>query len=269
MAWAIFFETLRREWRTMLFWGIGIGAIAYFNVIAVPSVNGMQATAEAIAKMPPFILQMLGGGDLQFLASPAGFLNNQYYAIILVIFGIYAIIAGLNVTANEEDRGIMDVLLSLPVPRWRLVLEKFLAYSVLAAGVIVISTIALLLSVQMTPAVTVPTATLLEASFSILPGTLTMLALTVFIATLVRRKNLAAALASVFLIGSWFIDVIGRTVTTSFLNTARVISFYAYYDTEGVMQHGLSLGNILVPLAATAVLVVGALWAFQRRNISV
>jgi ABC-2 type transport system permease protein len=269
MVWVVFFETLRRGWRTMLYWGIGIGLIGVFNVIAVPDVNGMKATAEALSKMPPFVLQLVGGGDITFLASPAGYLNNQYYAIILVIFGIYAIIAGLNITANEEDKGILDVLLSTPVPRWRVVLEKFLAYSVLAAGVIVISTVALFLSLQITPAANIPSTELVEASFSILPGTLLMLAFTALVATLVQRRNHAAAIAVVFLIASWFIDVLGRTVTTSFFNTARVISFYAYYDTEGVFQHGLSLVNIVVPLAATAAMVAGALWAFQRRNVSV
>ncbi len=269
MAWSIFFETLRRGWRTMVYWGIGIGLIGVMNVIAVPDVNGMKATADAISKMPPFIVQLVGGGDLAFLASPAGFLNNQYYAIVLVIFGVYAIIAGLNVTANEEDKGILDVLLSLPVPRGRVVLEKFLAYSVLAAGVVVVSTLALFLSILLTPAVNVPASRLVEASISILPGTLTVLAFTVFVATLVRRRTYAATIAVVFLVGSWFIDVIGRTASTSFVNTARVISFYAYYDTAEVLQHGLALGKMAVLLAATAALVAGALWAFQRRNISV
>lgn len=45
--------------------------------------------------------------------------------------------------------------------------------------------------------------------------------------------------------------------------------FLTYYDTAAVMQHGLSVVNLTVPLAATAALVAGALWSFQRRNIGV
>ncbi len=266
---AIFFETLRRGWRSMIYWGIGIGLIALLNIIAVPDANGMRATAEAISRMPLFVVQMVGGGDLAFLASPAGFLNNQYYAIILVIFGVYAIIMGLNVTANEEDRGIMDVLLSMPVPRWRVVLEKFLASGVLAVGVIVISTGAIFLSLRATPAVHIATRTIIDASLYILPGTLIVLAFTVFVATCARRKSHAAAIAVVFLIASWFIDVLGRTATGSFVHALRAISFYAYYDTADVMQHGLSGVDIAVPLAATLALVGGSLWSFQRKNISV
>lgn len=266
---AIFLETLRRGWRAMLAWGVGIGLIALLNIIAVPDVNGMKATADAISKMPSFVIQLVGGGDLAFLASPAGYLNNQYFAIILVIFGIYAIISGLNITANEEDRGIMDVLLSAPVPRWRVVAEKFLAYGVLAAGIVIISTVGIFLSLRTVPKVSIATSTVIDASLCILPGTLVVLSFTAFIATVVRRKSRATAIAVIFLIVSWFIDVLGRTATTSFANRLRVISFYAYYDTASVMQHGLSIVNIVVPLAASAVLAGGALWLFQRRNIAV
>jgi ABC-2 type transport system permease protein len=269
MAWTIFSDTLRNGWRTMLYWGIGIGLIALLNIIAVPDANGMQATAEALFKIPRFLLQLVGGGDLTFLASPLGYLNNQFYAIILAIFGVYAIVAGLNITANEEDKGITDVLLSLPVSRRRVVLEKFLAYCLLIVGEIVISTIIIFLSLQLTPTVSIAPSKVIEASLNILPGALTVLAFTAFVGTLVRRRSQATAIAAVFLIASWFIDVLGRTVSTSFVNTARVISFYAYYDSAGVMQYGLSLGNMAVLLVTTAVLVVGALWAFQRRDLSV
>ena len=95
------------------------------------------------------------------------------------------------------------------------------------------------------------------------------MAFTAFVATLVRRRNRTAAIAVVFLVASWFVDVLGRTVSASFINSLRVISFYAYYDTAGVFQHGLSPVNFVVPLVAAALLVVGAVWAFQRRNIGV
>ena len=37
---------------------------------------------------------------------------------------------GMRVTANEEDSGILDVVLSLPVRRWQVMVEKIAAYLV-------------------------------------------------------------------------------------------------------------------------------------------
>ena len=267
MARAVFWETLRRGWRAALFWGIGIGLIAVLNIVAVPDAHGMEATAKAITKMGGFVVQLVGGGDLAFLASPAGFLNNQYYAIILLVFAVYAILAGLNVTATEEDKGILDFLLSMPVPRHRIVVEKFLGYAALSVGVVVVSTAFIFLSLDTEPAVVIPASSVIEASLCIVPGTLIVMAFTAFVASRVRRRRHAAAVAVVFLVVSWFIDVLGRTATASFVHSLRVISFYAYYDTAGVMQKGLSAIDLAVPLAATAVLVAGTVLSFQRRNI--
>jgi ABC-2 type transport system permease protein len=269
MAGSVFLGTLRRSWRTMIFWAIGIGLFAALNIIAVPDANGMKATAEAIAQMPPFVVQLVGGGDLTFLASTAGYLNNQYYAIVLVIFGIYAIVVGLNITANEEEKRILDVVLSLPVPRWRVMLERFLAYAALTAGVLIGSTAIIYLTLAAEPSVVIDPMLVAVASLNILPATLVVLAFTMFIATLVRRRGQAITITVVFLIASWFIDVLGRTATTSIMNTARAISFYAYYDSTGVLQNGLSFTNIALLLTATVILVIGALWRFEHRDISV
>ena len=267
MTRAVFWETLRRGWRAGLFWGIGIGLVAVLNIVAVPDARGMQATAQAITKMGAFVVQLVGGGDVAFLASPAGFLNNQYYSIILLVFAVYAILAGLDVTATEEDKGILDLLLSMPVPRHRVVVEKFLGYGVLAVGVVTVSTAFIFLSLGTEPAVKIPTSTVIEASLYLVPGTLIVMAFTAFVASRVRRRRRAAAVAVVFLVASWFIDVLGRTATTSFVHSLRVFSFYAYYDTASVMQRGLSAVDLGVPLAATAILVAGTVLSFQRRNI--
>ena len=138
-----------------------------------------------------------------------------------------------------------------------------------AAGLVAMSTLGVFLSLKTVPKVAIDPSKIIETSVGILPGTLIVMAFTAFVATRVRRRSQAATCAIVFLIASWFIDVLGRTATTSFANTLRVISFYAYYDSAGVMQHGLSAVNLAVPLSATAILMVGALASFQKRNIGV
>jgi len=269
MIGVVFIQSLKRGWRTMLWWAIAIGLIGALNIIAIPDVEGLQATAEAIGKMPPILLAMIGGGDVAFLATPLGYLTEQYFGIALIMFAIYGIVAGMNVTANEEDKGIMDVLLSLPIPRWQVVVEKFLAYSLLAFGVISLSTVILWLSVKITPVMVVSDAKIIEATFNILPGTLVALAFTAFIGTVVRRRSHALAIASVFVVASFVIDFLGRSASGSFVDKIRPTSFYSYYDAVGVVQHGLSWGNIAVLLAATVALVGAAIRFFRQRDLGV
>ena len=73
------------------------------------------------------------------LASPAGYLNTEFFAFmgpLLVL--VYAIGGGAAALAGEEDRRTLDLLLANPVSRARVVVEKFAAQ---AAGVTFLMTV--------------------------------------------------------------------------------------------------------------------------------
>lgn len=266
---AVFTNTLKRNWRSMLYWGIGIGLIAYLQVALLPNTDSLQQMAELMETLPPVLLQAFGGGDVAAIATPEGYLSFRYFGFVLIVFAVYALIAGLNVTAAEEDKGILDVVLSQPLPRWRLVIEKFLAYALLILGMVIVSFLGLWLGVASTPAFAIDTMKLLQGSFNILPGALVMLAATTLIATLTRRRSTAGTIATIFLVASYFLDFLGRTVSETFVNSLSTLSFFTYYDGGNVMQNGLNWGNVVLLLGATALLTAGAVWAFQRRDIGV
>jgi len=267
MTGVTFFETLRRHWRGMLYWGIGVGLMGILQVIVVPDADTLQQYAEIYESMPGLI-EALGGGDAAYNATPEGYLALQYFSFIVVIFAVYAVIGGLNVTANDEDAGITNMLLSLPLPRWRLLAEKTLAYALMLSGAIMIAGLGLCLGVVITPAVKVDLWKLIVSSFNIIPSTLLVLVFTVFAGAITRRKSFATGLAAVFVVASYFIDTLGRAASTSFANTVRTLSFFKYYDGTAVMQYGLAWGNILLLVAVSLALVGAAVWRFQRRDIN-
>jgi ABC-type transport system involved in multi-copper enzyme maturation permease subunit len=261
-------ETLRRSWRGMLWWGLGIGSLGFFSIIIVPDVQALQQMAELMETLPPFLTQALGGGDISFMATPEGYLALQYFSFTLIVFAVYAVVSGLNVSSNDEERGILDVFLSLPIARARLVLEKFVAYSLLIMGAILISFVCMWIGIAITPTLaTVDIGKIVGATFAMLPASLLVLAFSLFVTALVRRRGLAIALASVFVIGSYFIDTIGRAAPDTIASTLRAISFFAYYDGAGVMQYGLSWGSMLVLFVSAAIFVAGGVWCFQRRDV--
>jgi ABC-2 type transport system permease protein len=269
MTGAVFKNTLKRNWRSMLSWGIGLGLIGYLQVALLPNTDSLQQMANLMETLPPVLLQAIGGADVAAIATPEGYLSFRYFGLMVIVFAVYAINAGLNVTATEEDKGILDVVLSQPLPRWRLVIEKFLAYALLIVGIIVISFLGLWLGVVSAPAFSIDTIKLLQGSVNFLPSTLLVLAATMLIAALTRRRGTAATLATMFLVGSYFLDFLGRTVSETIINSLSVFSFFTYYDGGNVMQHGLNWGNVVLLVGTTALLTACAVWAFQRRDIGV
>jgi beta-exotoxin I transport system permease protein len=270
MSGAIFKETLRRSWRTALYLGLGVASMALYCMFIIPDDKTLKQVSGLVQSFP-VLVSALGGGDAAFLGTPEGMLNYAFFSWIVLLLAGYAVIAGLNITSSEEDRGIMDILLSAPVPRWRVVVEKFLAYMVVVAVAVLIGYGALIIGVQYTivrSMLTIGTpARFAESSLNMLPSTLIVLAFTALVATLIRRRNVAAAIASVFVVASFFIEMIGRSAPSA--DNLRLLSFYSYYDSAGVMKDGLAWGNVAGLLAVTVLMVAGAAWAFHRRDINV
>ena len=169
------------------------------------------------------------------------------------MFGIYVIRAGLNVTSSDEDRGIMDVTLSLPVRRWRIVVERMLGYAVLLSGIVGITFLSLVISDALSPNVNIATSVLFAATINILPSTLLLLAVTVLVGAAMSQRSRAIAIATIFLIGSYVIDLLGSMATGSLAASLRAISFYSYYDSSGVMKNGLTLSNVLILMAVALI----------------
>lgn len=267
MIGVVFIETFRRNWRQILWWGLGLGSLGLMVALIVPNADVLKDFAQAMQSMPPSMLQMFGGEDAASIATPPGFLNLIFFSYALLILAGYGVIAGLNITANEEDSKIMDVLLSMPVPRWRLVLEKFLAYTVIIMGIVLLTFAGLWVGLKTTPALAMDEGRLLETTLNLAPSTLLVVAITVLLTSLIRSKNIAAAIAAVVIVGSYFVDSIGRTASASAINALRLASFYNYYDSASVLRNGLNWGNVLLLMVATVILVTGGMWLFQRRDI--
>jgi ABC-2 type transport system permease protein len=267
MTGVVFGHTLRQNWRSVLYWGLGLAFLGFYVVVVFSDEEVAKGYASLLSIMPSALLDMLGATDLELMTTPEGFLNFAFFGYALYIFAAYAVVAGLNITANEEDDGIMDMLLSLPLPRWKLVLEKMAAYTILIVAVVVIAFLGIVIGQQVSSYDGLDLSRVLESSVNLIPVTLLMLAITVLATTIIRRKGTAIGIVVAFIVGSYFIDFLGRAASQTVVASLRAVSFISYYDNEGVMLNGLNFANIALLLAVTALLVAGSLFFFQRRDI--
>lgn len=268
MNWVVLTETLRRNWRSALWWGIGLGIAAWINIIAVPNVESIQQIAELLETMPPFMMQMFGVNDMSFMASPEGYLALQLFAFFPLVLAVYGAVVGMNIVSNEEDRGIMDSLLSTPVKRWRVVMEKSLAYGLLTVFVVAVMFVWVLISLAMVPDVTaqVNVGELAVGIFAFVPQTWIVMGVAAMFTGLLRNRGLAIGLVAVFVIASYFLNTLGSAVTDSIINTLRPLSYFSYLNSEAIMQGNANLIALLVPGFVTVIAVAVGMWGFQRRD---
>ncbi len=267
MPLAVFGETLRRGWRGMVYWGIGLGLLGVAMMVIIPNVNFLKQFENLLNTMPA-VVKALGMEDAAQMATPEGFISAGYFGRVLLIIAVYAVLAGLNITVNDEDQGIMDMVLSLPLARWRLIIEKFAAYSLMMTGVILMGFIGLYVG-GMSSTIQISTGSLIAGSINVLPSSLFMLAFTLFAGVLFRRKTMATAVTATFILGSYIVDFAGNAASESPIAPLRVLSFFTYYDNAHILQKGLNSSYIVLLLGLTVVLVGASVWVFQRRDIGV
>jgi ABC-type transport system involved in multi-copper enzyme maturation permease subunit len=82
-----------------------------------------------------------------------------------------------------------------------------------------------------------------------------------------RRRRLAITLAVALVIGSWFVDSLGKMVEV--LEPLRPFTLYHYFNGGSFLREGGDWGNVAVLLGLGLVFFAGSLVAFQRRDIAV
>lgn len=265
MPWSIFNESLRRGWQGMIFWSIGLGLLGLVIMIVIPNIAILKQFENIMTTMPALV-KALGMDDAAQMATPEGFVSAGYFGRVILILAVYAVVTGMNITANEEDAGIMDVLLSLPVPRWRIILEKFAAYVLMSIVVVFFGFVGLYLG-GLASAIHLDMGKLIVSTINVLPSLFLMMAFTMWAGTLFRHKNQATAAAAIFIIGSYIVDFAGSAASESPIARLRIISFFSYYDNAHVMQTGLNGGSVVLLLGISVILVAASIWCFQRRDI--
>lgn len=270
MTGVILIETLRRHTRQALYWGIGCLIYALYVVAMIPDNEGLKQYIQLIGSMPSVITQSLGITDLEMMTRPEGIVALTYSAYIVLVMAVYAVLAGLNITANDEDAGIMDVMLSLPLVRWRVIVEKFAAYSLLMVIIALGGFLGLVIGAQFNAnAQAIDTLKMLESSLNLLPVGLVIMAGTATLAVIVRRKATAATWAGVWVAVSFVIDMVGKSATDGLLGTLRSLSVFKYYDSNEILITGLVWGNVIALLLLSVGLVGFACYRFQKRDIGV
>ena len=261
---SILLKTLWDQRRTFLWWSAGVSALNVLNVSLYPSVADVPEL-DAIFESMPEAIGRLFVGEVENLTSPEGYLNSQNFIVMLpLIFLVFTIGRGSGAIAGEEERGTLDLLLSYPIRRSRVVLEKFAA---MVAATLALGTVSWLSMAA--PALVIdmeiPLLRLAEANLScaLLGLTFGTMALAFGCATGSRGMSLGGA--SALAVAAYFVNALAPIVD-GLESIQKLSPFYLYIGADP-LSNGLDLvhAGVLAGLCA-AFLAVGVL-LFGRRDL--
>lgn len=269
MTGAIFLETLRTAWRAALYAAIGLGLFGMYAMFLLPDTAGLSGFVKLMEAMPREMLQLAGIEDPAIIGTPEGFIGFAFFTYGAVMVSIYAVFAGLSITANDDDAGVMNMLLALPLPRWRVVIERAAAQAVFAVVIAMVGwgSLAAVGSFNPTAAALDP-GTLLQASLAFVPVMLVVMMVTALLGVVIRRRSVAGAAAGAFVAISYLLDTVGGAAGTGLGDALERASIFAYFDGTALASSGLDTAMVVVLTAVALLLTAVTVGLFERRDVS-
>lgn len=258
-------QALRTGRRALAVWAVSFAGLIAMYAAIWPSVRGNTSWRDLFSTLPQTYRALFTASGTIDLSTPAGYLGVELMGFMgPALITVYAIMAGSAATAGEEARGGMEVTLSAPVPRGRVIAQRFAALVVgivtlmCAAGAALwIFSVAFDMRLGLAAIASAMTALAVFGIFSA----------AVALAVGAASGSLAAArgIAALATVASYLINALAQI--TSALRPARPLSPYYLVLGNEPLSHGLRVGGALCVLAAAVALTAVGGIVFARRDL--
>ena len=258
----VFLKSLRDYRVAILGWGIGMGLVI---VSPMASVATLIRTPEARAQLAALAAQFKWNADPVAAGTVGGYATFKVGFFILLIV-IWPLLAGSRMLRGEEDRGPLDVLLSLPLTRLRVAVQKVAAmWTALLAMAVIIGVMAYLGGVAFKAEFNLAGGLLFGLNLALICAVFGAIAL--FISQFTHERGPAAGATGALLFISIVVDMVHRVIpnTDWFSHLSPV--YYYNLSKPLIPSYGVSVGGMLVMLGLTVILTAAAVALFVRRDV--
>lgn len=222
--------------------------------------------------------EMAGLADLEIYKAMGVNLGTfaDWVASILLVFlplvaAIYAIINGTGTLAGEEEDGRLEMLVTLPLPRWKIVTAKALALTISSFIILLLESaisLGVLKAIEGQIEIGFTEMDLFVAVLYTWPLVFAVGMIAMFLASFTSTRRFASMISAAILVISYFGS--NLSASTTVLEPFEPVFLFTYLDSTGsAITGGQAAGDVLVLVGIGIVSFVLALIFFQRRKLTV
>lgn len=231
-----------------------------------------------IAIYPSVADEMAGLADLEIYQAMGMTLGTfpDWVGSILIVFmpliaAIYGIINGTGTLAGEEEDGRLEMIVTLPLPRWQIVTAKAIAFIISSIVMfLVVSVVSMLVfqAIESQIETEMVGTDMFTAVLMAWPLVFAVGMLSMFLAAFCASRRFASMIAAAVLVVGYFGSNLAASTTA--LEPFEPFFLFTYLDASGTaVMEGQQTGDMLVLLGVGLVSFALAIFFFQRRNLTV
>jgi len=259
----VFLKTLRDQSGSIFWWSTGFVFLSIYLSWFYPYISRNAEIFKMVEALPPVIKDLIG--DIDFAATPAGFFNLQpfsFFAPILILF--YSVSKGVGAVAGEKENGTLDLLLSKPLPRSRVIIQKILSLSAGLAIIHVFFYLGMIFGVTLFQ-INLNPARLAAAVTALYFLSLSFLTISAAAGVILLDRKKAVGAVSGFALISFIINAYAPTM--KLFQIARAFSPFYYNSGNSPIQNGLDFRLLLTQILIAAFFLFLAVTVFNKRDL--
>ena len=260
---------LRLLWQELLFrrnailgWGLGL---CFFPVVYLSLYPSVAGEMQGLADLEIYQAMGVSMGTLE------DWIASTMILFVPILVSIYALINGTGTLAGEEEDGRLEMIITLPLPRWQIVAVKAIALSIALFIILLIVSLVgalIFMAIESQVETELVAADMVTGLVATWPLTFAFAMISMFLAAFCSRRRVAAMIATALVIISYFGSNLSGMVSS--LEPLEFLFLHTYVDTTGnSVVEGQQVGDMAVLMVVGLVAFGLALVFFQRRDITV
>ena len=117
-------QELRFRRNSIIGWSIGLSLLLSMYLSFYPSFESQLENMREIMELPIYQSMGMSFGTFE------DWVASTVTTLVPVILAIYAVLDGTGTLAGEEDAGTLELVVTLPIPRWQIVSVKAIGHGI-------------------------------------------------------------------------------------------------------------------------------------------
>lgn len=264
----VYLKTLRDMRRSMFWWVAGMFVFTLWFVTIFPSIQESNVDFQEYIEAFPESFRAMFGIDQVDFTTLEGYLSMELFSMFYpVLILAFAVSYGAGLLGSEEESGTLEILLSTPTPRWRVMLSKFAALVTFTVIVLLATWLGILAGAAIAGVEDVDVANLFAGVFNMAPLALFFGALAYMLTGVIGGRGTALGVTLALAAVTYLMSTLSELATLP--EWMQTLSPWHYYDGVSVLIDGVDPLNVLVLLGLAALFVVIGILGFERRDVGV
>lgn len=261
---AEFKHALQRYKGQIFGWGLALFLLVLLIVSIYDSIAADQEQFQELLSFYPEEFSAFMG-DISVMTTPEGFIAIEFFSYMPIILGILSVTIGSGMVINDEEKGVLDLIMAHPVNRTALFMGRLLALVTTIVSILVFTWIGFIVSMSWS-SMEIGWDKLWLPIFALFAQLVLFGSLALFLSMILPSRRLASMVTGLLMVASFFIN--GLAGLNDKLEPVAKLTPLHYYQAQEAFKD-FNITWFLGLLASSLVFTVLAWWRFEKRDLRV